>query len=180
MTLQELLASLDAVGVQIWVKGGKLSLRFPKGVLTDQLKQAIESHEAALLSLALSAPDAIGADEKQITDQVPTRRLDIKRILQTSGGDCPIYWSTSGRLSVRTEWLKQVANSDCIFPIWLEILAETILLVGNNAPPINATLATDRVVYTASDFSALRDVTPNLLRRVHQVKTLFGGCVLKP
>lgn len=183
MTLRELTATLDALGVQTTVTGGRLSFRARKGVLTDQLKQAIKSHNAALLAhleLISSVPDAPGIDAECLTDQTFSRQSILEQGPPAAERSGPFYWSESGRFSVRTDWLEGVAHSTRVIEIWLDALEETILLVGNDAPLLDAALAGDRIIYTAADFGALRDVTPGHLMRIHEVKRMFGGAVTNP
>lgn len=49
MTTNKLYANLKAAGVELSVEDGNLRVRAPKGALTDDLRQAIKAHKAALL-----------------------------------------------------------------------------------------------------------------------------------
>lgn len=51
MTPTALLDHLRALGAEVCVEGDKLRYRAPAGVLTDDLRQAIREHKAALLEL---------------------------------------------------------------------------------------------------------------------------------
>lgn len=50
MTLDDLTASLDALGVKITAVDGKLRVDAPSGVLTDDLRAALKEHKAGLLA----------------------------------------------------------------------------------------------------------------------------------
>src|SRR2546427_2630896 len=59
MTATVLLDELRTKGVQLTIEGEHLAVDAPKGVLTDELRQAIRTQKAALLALlTASSPDA--------------------------------------------------------------------------------------------------------------------------
>lgn len=51
MTLQELLAELNRLDVNLSLAGDKLHVEAPRGVLTDDLKEAMRQHKAELVAL---------------------------------------------------------------------------------------------------------------------------------
>lgn len=51
MTAAELLQALAARGVRLKVADGRLSVRAPKGALTDEIKAALRDHRPALLRI---------------------------------------------------------------------------------------------------------------------------------
>lgn len=55
MTLPELLAELDALGVKVGVVDGKLRVDAPKNALTAGLRAALAEHKAALLAREIGA-----------------------------------------------------------------------------------------------------------------------------
>ena len=56
MTATELLDELRTKGVHLTIEGGYIAVDAPKGVLTDDLRQAIREHKVALIEL-LARPD---------------------------------------------------------------------------------------------------------------------------
>jgi hypothetical protein len=178
MTLPKLKAVLDASNVQLTNRSGKLSVVARKGVLTDQLKQAIRQYESELLDFVDSAQGECVTGTKSHGPAADANLLVSRASSQIPGRICPIYWSAANLLSVEMQWLEQVKNSNRIIPIWFEVLQETILLIGDAAPLIDETLAEGRVIYSASDLGFLCGVTPRHLQRINQAKRIFGGDIL--
>jgi hypothetical protein len=49
MTLPNLLAELYRLGVKIVINGEELKLRAPRGVVTDELRQAVAAHKQVIV-----------------------------------------------------------------------------------------------------------------------------------
>jgi pyochelin synthetase len=56
MTVSELVAEFEAVGVRLWNESGQLRFRAPRGVLTEQRRLLLRDHKQALLEYL--RPDA--------------------------------------------------------------------------------------------------------------------------
>ena len=62
-TSHALLETLAGVNIQLTVSGDKLGIDAPKGVLTDDIRQAIRQHKAELLALLRQAEVSPGPGE---------------------------------------------------------------------------------------------------------------------
>ncbi len=71
MTATELLTTLRDLGVTLTPGGDQLRVDAPAGVLTDELRQAMRTHKAALLDLveAFDERTAIGRDGAMTEEQ---------------------------------------------------------------------------------------------------------------
>lgn len=72
--------------------------------------------------------------------------------------------------------LEEFVQSDLQARIESRVLGETVIFAGAEAqvPP-----QTDTVVYRGAELLLVRGLTPEHLRRVHQVKKVFDGRILE-
>ena len=61
---------------------------------------------------------------------------------------------------------------------WSSVLGEEVVLVRDDAPPVEEAAAAGRVVYRVSEVTSLSGVTPDCLRVIHQIKRTFGNDAL--
>ena len=101
MTLTELHALLERLGVELSARGERLHYKAPAGVLTPEIKAALAAHKPALLAMlagvddrtgpagphvsepirpasppGLSDPEAVAAIDTAFADPAPARRSD--------------------------------------------------------------------------------------------------------
>ena len=50
MTLHELMADLDSLGIQLWLEAGKLRFKAPQGIFTPELREQVKAQREALIS----------------------------------------------------------------------------------------------------------------------------------
>jgi hypothetical protein len=70
MTVTSLLGELRALGVRLFLDGGRVAYRAPRGIMTPELLARLSARKAELLALLTSAvPDNLTADEREEFDE---------------------------------------------------------------------------------------------------------------
>lgn len=96
MELDELLHGLETAGVRIWVDGGELRFRAPRGVFGPQLREQVKGHRAALIErladvagpegLPRAVPDPEGAHRPFPLTEVQAAYLTGRSTAYAYGG----------------------------------------------------------------------------------------------
>jgi hypothetical protein len=151
MTAEELLGEVRARGVVLRVEGDRLRFR-PVDRVPPELREELRQHKAQLLEIL--NPGAI------VADALPA-------------GLRPIEWPLLDGEVLRMS-LTDFAGARRAVRIWSECLKEKLVFASDNAV---VDPGEREVVYRASELRELLGMGANDLRRVHQVKSLFGGSI---
>ncbi len=95
MTAAELLAKLARLGVILSNNAGRLKVRAPQGVLSEELRDALTEHKPALLAALKPQPEAGSVSPEEPAGlQVPLADMGawlVENGLRVVGGDPDLY-----------------------------------------------------------------------------------------
>jgi hypothetical protein len=133
MTLPELQACLDRLGVRVSACEDRLHYQAPKGVLTQEIKAALACHKTALLALLAGPPEA--APEPELPGCMRPELLMDSRGWRDSLGWWPIPW--------RQKWADRAEALQVEGKTWQEAEWQSFL---ETVDQINAAEAAGEVV----------------------------------
>ena len=78
-----LIAELERLGVQLWEESGELRFRAPRGVFTDERREALRENKAAVVQALrrLREQPAVTAGEEQRHDPFPLTDVQAAYLL---------------------------------------------------------------------------------------------------
>ena len=152
MNASDLRARLDELDIQVEVVGDRLRFR-PARKVDDQLRAELQTHKAELLGLLKG---------QSLCESLPGGAVSAQRSLLAE--------------DVCKMRLSEFASAGLVVTVYSEVLGETIVFASDNAV---VDPGERRPVYQAAELLEVLDLDPEGLRRVHQVKKIFGG-TLKP
>jgi hypothetical protein len=106
MTPHELLATLHRAGAEVKVHGDRLRVEAPRGVLTEEIRQALVEHKPELLAeLSIAATWPAECREAERRFGIPHARLFplIGRRVSTLAGDGTLVQVFAERVAVRLD-----------------------------------------------------------------------------
>jgi len=201
MTALVFLEDLHAKGVHLTVKGDRIAVDAPKGVLTDVARQGVRQHKAELLVLlqetapGLTEEDVPASPEPELPDvthdgedtaQTEAPPSDLPPCAVCGGADrwcdidvwrCRACWPDPLTASAR----RAAAHDERMAGSAYSAILGTAIWVAETADQAEALQADGRVVYTADEVGVLRDLKardpqgfPEKLRALHEAKRTLG------
>ncbi len=150
MTAQELLEDLTHRNVAVTIQGERLRIDAPRGVFTEELRRMLSERKSELMELIRnrSAGEEDGKAGERAERQIAAMPLDD--------------FATAG-LTVR---------------VWSNVLDCEVLFVSDNVPDAELE-GTDLPIYRTDELRKLAILRPRPrdLRRIHDVKRVFGGAI---
>jgi hypothetical protein len=145
------LSELDILGITIEGDERRLRLR-PRSKVNPELLCRLRQHKPEILALL--------GRRRTVARSLPGGAVAAQRSL-IDEGVCQMP-------------LEEFAQAGLVVTVYSEVLGETVLFASDNAV---VDPSERRAVYRAAELREVLDLPPAGLRRVHEVKKIFGGTV---
>lgn len=147
MTIIEFVSYLNSLGIKIWLEGGQLNYRAPKGVMNPDLKNQLLGRQSEILAFLEEAQTATDSSFEPI--------LSIKR-----SGDLPLSFAQQ-----RMWFLYQLESQSPFYNEGLQLRVEGVLNVEALQQSINKIIHRHEILRTtfpAVDGKPLQVISPSL------------------
>ena len=151
MTIIEFVSYLNSLGIKIWLEGGQLNYRAPKGVMNPDLKNQLLGRKSEILAFLEEAQTATDSSFEPI--------LSIKR-----SGDLPLSFAQQ-----RMWFLYQLESQSPFYNESLQLRVEGVLKVEALQHSINEIIRRHEILRTtfpAVDGKPLQIISPSLAMNI--------------